>query len=168
MIELLGVRHKGDLATVKKKLNSQPKMAKELDKLKKKIAKVKEEEKELQSDIPKGEVVQLSAYVVQELKSNTYEISFTEYNEWIGEIPTDDRALLETTETAFESRGLFELLVVEKGEREVQLAEEAGSFTANVPVYEEIPSTKIDSVEKLVGVQYTLEELNAELKEKEE
>ncbi len=103
---------------------------------------------EIKSQVPSKEVFVLNAYVVQDLRTsydgllemlevkdadtNYYEIAFTEYVPFLGDIPSDQRAILETTVTQFSQQGLFSAYVIEAGEQEVTLAPEQGGFTQTI------------------------------------
>ncbi len=130
------------------------------------LIKAKETEiDEIKSQVPSKEVFVLNAYVVQDLRTsydglleilevkdadtNYYEIAFTEYVPFLGDIPSDQRAILETTVTQFSQQGLFSAYVIEAGEQEVTLAPEQGGFTQTIKVFREIPETAIENIAKL-------------------
>lgn len=75
-------------------------------------------------------------FVIAMIARNIYEIAGTDgYGG-----PTNQRFILRTTNTEFQSKGQATLKVRYLGKENVQLTQEAGGFNANLEVYEEIPN----------------------------
>ncbi len=104
------------------------------------------------SSVPSGKIINLHGYMIQQIKPNYYEFAFTEYDNFLGEIPSNSRGLLKTVETQFQSKGIFDLLVVEDGKEDVVLTEDAGRFNQTWVVYREVPKSSIKKVDQLNNI----------------
>jgi len=92
--------------------------------------------------------IYVSGYIVGETAPNQYEYTELDYNYYLGEIPSDRRRLLFTTDTSFSTKGKFTLRVRFSGNQKVQLKEEYGSFTQSWPTYTEVGDYEAEMIDQ--------------------
>ncbi|MGI6528078.1 MAG: hypothetical protein ACOX25_12070 [Caldicoprobacterales bacterium] len=103
-------------------------------------------------------------YIISETSYGAYEVAMPEYN-YYGKYPSNQRAILYTTDTRFSYKGWAWVDVAYKGKKEIRLNEEYGGFTQLWDVYEEVTEYDLELLDTVESeMKFRKEEIQKESK----
>jgi len=115
-----------------------------IDSINSELKKMNREIQEAQEYIKENKFFYLKAFIIANSGTyngfDMYEISLPEYNYYYGNVPSQNHAVLITTETTFKSKGRFELAVQKTGKLPIKLKQQFGGFNQDWPLYIEVNS----------------------------
>lgn len=147
-LEKLGLNVSMDIKKLKEDLEQLKKLEDEIKNFQAEADSIKQKLDVLKKQVPDGKVFTLHAYAVGKVSSNRYEIAFLEKDNFFGEIPSKNHALLDIKETELQPKNIFDLHVIQTGTVDVELSKEEEGFNSRWNLYREVTDAELQKIEE--------------------